>query len=237
MCDTEASIYCPLLEETDYMPAHKYAYGNEIREQAERIARQWKLGDSAVFRTRILDASWDNGRRRWAVKMETGRGPGNPVSLVYLQEMIPTRVPLRLLNSYQSLPFTAYSQFFYLCSGPLNHPKVPKIIGLDDFAGNMFHTARWNYDITGGTPKDAHPELTGLKGKRVGIVGTGVTAVQAVVELAKWAAELYVFQRTPSSIGTRGQEPTDPEKWKTEIAYKPGVSRLSCQKRYEEHQH
>lgn len=125
------------------------------------------------------------------------------------------------------MTFTAHSQFFYLCGGPLNHPKAPKIDGLDKFAGSMFHTARWNYDITGGAPEDAHPELTGLRGKKVGILGTGVTAVQAVVELAKWAGELYVFQRTPSSIGVRGQGPQDPEKWKTEIAYKPGVSQVA----------
>lgn len=82
MCDTEASIYCPLLEETNFMPSHKYAYGNEIREHAERIVRQWKLAGTGVFRTRILDASWDDERARWAIKMETDRGPGSQVSFI-----------------------------------------------------------------------------------------------------------------------------------------------------------
>lgn len=67
------------------MPTHKYAYGHEIREHAERTVRHWKLGDSAVFRTRILDASWDDDRGRWAVKMETDRGPGCAVSLIYVR--------------------------------------------------------------------------------------------------------------------------------------------------------
>lgn len=87
MCDTEASIYCPLLEETDFMPTHKYSYGQEIREHAERVVRHWKLTGSGVFRTKILDASWDDERRRWAVKMETDRGPASQVSLIPVQIM------------------------------------------------------------------------------------------------------------------------------------------------------
>lgn len=90
MCDTEASIYCPLLEETGFIPTHKYAYGNEIREHAERVVRQWKLADSGVFRTRILDASWDDERKRWAVKMETDRGPGSQVSLIIYIRILDT---------------------------------------------------------------------------------------------------------------------------------------------------
>lgn len=83
MCDTEASVYCPLLEETSFIPTHKYAYGNEIREHAERVVRQWKLEDSGVFRTKILEASWDDERKRWAVTMETDHGPGSQVSFIY----------------------------------------------------------------------------------------------------------------------------------------------------------
>jgi cation diffusion facilitator CzcD-associated flavoprotein CzcO len=80
----------------------------------------------------------------------------------------------------------------------------------------MFHTARWDYSVTGGSPNQ--PKLTGLQGKRVGIVGTGATAVQVVPHLARWASELYVFQRTPSAIHVLGQKETDPDEWSHKIA-------------------
>ena len=62
-------------------------------------------------------------------------------------------------------------------------------------------------------------------GKRVGIVGTGATAIQVVPQLARHAAELYVFQRTPCAVFERRQRPTDPEEWRSRIAAKPGWQR------------
>jgi cyclohexanone monooxygenase len=79
---------------------------------------------------------------------------------------------------------------------------------VESFAGHSFHTSRWDYDYTGG---DANGGLTGLKGKRVGIIGTGATAVQCVPHIARGADQLYVFQRTPSSIDVRANKPTDPD--------------------------
>jgi len=100
------------------------------------------------------------------------------------------------------------ARFVISSNGPLNRPKLPGIEGIDDYRGHTFHTSRWDYDYTGG---DANGGLTGLKGKRVGIIGTGATAVQCVPHLAEGADELYVFQRTPSSIDERNDRPTDPE--------------------------
>jgi len=86
---------------------------------------------------------------------------------------------------------------------------LPVIAGLEQFAGPSFHTSRWDYDVTGG---DADGNLTGLAGKRVGVIGTGSTGIQCVPPLAEWAEHLYVFQRTPTSIDVRGNGPTD-EAW------------------------
>jgi cyclohexanone monooxygenase len=98
----------------------------------------------------------------------------------------------------------------YVCmaNGPLNRPKLPGIAGIESFAGHSFHTSRWDYDYTGG---DSNGGLTKLRGKRVGIIGTGATAVQCVPHLGEAAEHLYVFQRTPSSIDVRGNRPTDPQ--------------------------
>ncbi|MFP6836282.1 MAG: NAD(P)/FAD-dependent oxidoreductase [Pseudomonadales bacterium] len=100
------------------------------------------------------------------------------------------------------------ARFVCMSNGPLNRPKLPGIPGVDSFKGHTFHTSRWDYGYTGG---DADGNLTNLAGKRVGIIGTGATAVQCVPHLAKTAEQLYVFQRTPSSIDVRGNRPTDPE--------------------------
>ncbi|MFP5321276.1 MAG: flavin-containing monooxygenase [Acidimicrobiia bacterium] len=110
------------------------------------------------------------------------------------------------------------ARFVLTGTGPLHVPKLPGIPGLTDFAGHSFHTSRWDYGYTGGDPEGA--PMTGLADKRVGIIGTGATAVQVVPHLARSAGELYVFQRTPSSVDARGNRPTDPE-WFAEIA-EPG---------------
>ena len=95
-----------------------------------------------------------------------------------------------------------------MASGPLHRPKLPGIPGIETFKGHTFHTSRWDYDYTGG---DSDGNLDGLTGKRVGIIGTGATAVQCVPHLGEAAEQLYVFQRTPSSIDVRANRPTDPE--------------------------
>jgi cyclohexanone monooxygenase len=101
--------------------------------------------------------------------------------------------------------FTA--QFLAMGTGPLHVPKLPGIPGITDFAGHSFHTSRWDYDYTGGDPYGA--PLDRLGGKRVAVIGTGATAVQCVPHLARAARELYVFQRTPSSVDVRANEPID----------------------------
>jgi cyclohexanone monooxygenase len=100
------------------------------------------------------------------------------------------------------------ARFVVMANGPLHRPKLPGIPGVEGFKGHSFHTSRWDYEYTGG---DSNGGLTGLKDKRVGIIGTGATAVQCVPHLGEWAKELYVFQRTPSSIDVRNNRPTDPQ--------------------------
>jgi cation diffusion facilitator CzcD-associated flavoprotein CzcO len=97
-----------------------------------------------------------------------------------------------------------------MANGPLNRPKLPGIPGINDFKGHTFHTSRWDYNYTGG---DSTGNLTGLKDKKVGIIGTGATAVQCIPALGASSEQLYVFQRTPSSIDVRNNAETDP-KWK-----------------------
>ncbi|MFF2860369.1 flavin-containing monooxygenase [Streptomyces rubiginosohelvolus] len=92
-------------------------------------------------------------------------------------------------------------------TGTLTDPKLPGIPGVEDFAGHTFHTSRWDYAYTGGTPEGG---MTHLADKRVGIVGTGATGIQAIPMLAEDAGHLYVFQRTPSTVDERANRRTAP---------------------------
>jgi len=109
--------------------------------------------------------------------------------------------------------FTA--QFVGWGTGPLHVAKLPGIPGIKEFQGHTFHTSRWDYGYTGGDPAGA--PLDKLGDKRVAIIGTGATAVQCVPHLAAACQELFVFQRTPSSVDVRDNQPIDPA-WFGEVA-------------------
>ena len=169
------------------MPKHKYSYGPEIRKYVNSLADKYHISDNAMYRTKVNSLEWDESHKEWIVKMVKERKCGS------------------------NLDLTVRSQFVMAASGLLLHPKLPNIPGIETFKGHSFHTSRWDYAYTGGDPEN--PELVNLKDKRVGIMGTGATAIQAVPHLARWAKELVVFQRTPSQVDIRGQQETDPEWW------------------------
>jgi cyclohexanone monooxygenase len=174
-CDIESYVYLPLLEEVGYVPKEKYAYGKEILEHSQAIARKFDLYRDVCFQTRVEALRWDEDAARWIIT--TNRGD------------------------------RMRARFLCLATGPLNRPKLPGIPGLDQFEGHSFHASRWDYAYTGGNSEGG---LTGLRGKRVGIIGTGATAVQIVPHAGEWAEHLYLFQRTPSSIDVKQNPPTDP---------------------------
>ncbi|MEV1023298.1 NAD(P)/FAD-dependent oxidoreductase [Streptomyces sp. NPDC050264] len=102
---------------------------------------------------------------------------------------------------------TFRATYVITATGTLSEPKLPGIPGIEDYKGHTFHTSRWDYGYTGGSPEGG---LTGLAGKRVGVVGTGATGVQVIPMLAEDAMRLYVFQRTPSAVDVRGQRRMTP---------------------------
>eukprot|EP00928_Gymnodinium_smaydae_P083921 TRINITY_DN67172_c0_g1_i1.p1 TRINITY_DN67172_c0_g1~~TRINITY_DN67172_c0_g1_i1.p1 ORF type:complete len:639 (+),score=102.35 TRINITY_DN67172_c0_g1_i1:61-1977(+) len=193
MCDTAAMVYMPMLEETGHIPSEKYAHGPEILEQSRKIARTHGLYENALFHTEVTSLRWEDEASRWRV--ETNRGDS----------------------------FTC--TFLGVGTGPFVVPKLPGIPGIESFKGHSFHTSRWDYDYTGGSAehggelsakgggsKVGQP-LTKLADKRVAILGTGATSVQCIPHLAAASEELYVFQRTPSSVDVRGNVPTDLEEF------------------------
>jgi cyclohexanone monooxygenase len=115
------------------------------------------------------------------------------------------------------------ARFVIMALGTASRAKLPGIPGIETFAGHSFHTSRWDYDYTGG---DTTGGLTKLADKRVAIIGTGATAIQCVPRVGQHAQQLYVFQRTPSSVDLRGNKPTD-EAWAKSL--EPGWQRARRQ--------
>ena len=102
--------------------------------------------------------------------------------------------------------------FVIAATGVLVNPAYPNIEGLETFAGDKFHTARWNHDIS-------------LKGKRVGIIGTGSTACQIVGAIKDDIGHLDVYQRTPHWIMPMMQKEYSPA-WKWVLRTFPFVQRF-----------
>ncbi|KAJ4245508.1 hypothetical protein NW762_014017 [Fusarium torreyae] len=182
-CDIESYSYLPLLEETGYVPENRYASGEEIRRYAELVAQKWGVADSAVFQTKAKKLAWHEDAKEWEVELTNMRPGESPQEL------------------------TIRSRIVVLANGVLHWPKLPGIPGLLEYQGDIFHSSRWVYDITGGSPSD--PKLEKLQDKRVAIIGTGATSIQIIPNLARWSKHLFVFQRTPAAVDYRGQKETD----------------------------
>ncbi|CAJ1586886.1 NAD(P)/FAD-dependent oxidoreductase [[Mycobacterium] wendilense] len=179
-CDNDAYCYIPLLEELGFMPSKKFADGAEIFDHCRNIGKHFGLYDGALFSTQVRELRWEDDLQRW--RIDTDRGD------------------------------EIRARFVVMAQGSYNRPKLPGIPGIKDYraaGGHVFHSARWDYDYTGGT---ADGGLHKLADKRVALVGTGATGVQLVPHLGRDAKELFVFQRTPSSVDARSNPPTDP-KW------------------------
>ena len=183
-CDIESYIYFPLLEETKFVPKHKYTNAPETLEYIGKISEKFKLAENAIFQTEVTEVIWLEKEGLW--KISTNKGDD------------------------------IRAKYVVHSNGPLNRPKLPAIEGINDFEGHTFHTSRWDYAYTGGSSKG---NLENLKDKKVAIIGTGATAVQCIPHLGEAAKELYVFQRTPSSIDERNNSETD-EEWFKKL--KPG---------------
>lgn len=176
-CDNDAYCYIPLLEELDFMPSKKFADGAEIFQHCRNIGKHFGLYDGALFSTQVRELRWDDETQRWQISTDRGDD--------------------------------IRARFVVMAQGSYNRPKLPGIPGIKDYkaaGGHVFHSARWDYDYTGG---DADGGLDKLADKRVALVGTGATGIQLVPHLGRDAKELFVFQRTPSSVDARTNPPTD----------------------------
>jgi cation diffusion facilitator CzcD-associated flavoprotein CzcO len=141
--------------------SHRFSPGAEILDYFKGVAKKHDIESYVKFNTEITRARFEAGEWHLETRDETdgeadGEAGGQDLKVV---------------------------DIVVSAAGVLHHPVYPDIKGVDDFAGAVFHSARWNHDVT-------------LAGKRIGIIGTGSTAVQITAELVDKVAHLSLFQRT-----------------------------------------
>jgi cation diffusion facilitator CzcD-associated flavoprotein CzcO len=142
-----------------------YSPQQEIWEYTKRVATEAGVLDRVVLDTSVINSAWDNVQQRWIVQVSTSS-----------TDETRTYAARTLISG----------------SGGLSEPSLPEIKGIESFAGETFHTARWNHDVD-------------LAGKRVAVIGTGASAIQLVPEVQKIAAQVDVYQRTPNWIIPRNE--------------------------------
>ncbi|EIW77605.1 cyclohexanone monooxygenase [Coniophora puteana RWD-64-598 SS2] len=166
--DTYVPGYEFSLEEVwkDWEWKDAYPSGEDLLTYFAHLDRKLGLRPHCLFNTTVKSAHWNEGTHSWDVVAEGNTGL-----------------------------YKANSRYFILGVGNLAVPYVPKIKGLDKFAGKWSHTARW--------PKEGIE----FQGKRVGLIGTGASGVQIVQEAGTKARQLTVFQRTPNMAVPMRQRP------------------------------
>ena len=158
MSDVEALAYLPLLERftDEYMPSRKYVPQKEILEHARRIARKFGLLQHIWFESFMHGACWKDLDSTWNIQV-----------------------------SHKGKNTVVLAQHLILAAGRLTTPNIPRMVGIDSFAGNILHTSEW----------PANTGVDMMHGKRIAVIGTGASAIQVIPEIAKVAERLYVFQR------------------------------------------
>ena len=146
----------------------RFAEQPEILSYAERCVQRFRLGPHLRLGTTVQRAELDEGDRRWHLFLTSAAGEDE----IEADDVI------------------------FAC-GQLNRPHIPDLEGLAEFAGPMWHSARWDHDCD-------------LTGKRVAVVGSGASAIQFVPPVAEQAAELTIYQRSPNYVGPKKDRPYGP---------------------------
>lgn len=159
--DTPNHFYQFSFEPNDDWP-HYFSRQPTILEYLKKCADKYRVRERIRFGCEVESATWDEGARSWTLVARERGG--------------------------ERRPFRADA---IVCAvGQLNRPSLPRFPGLDDFKGQLLHTAAW-------------PEGTDLLGQRVALVGSGASAVQVGPAIVDQVASLHVFQRSAAWAGRR----------------------------------
>ncbi|GAB2755770.1 NAD(P)/FAD-dependent oxidoreductase [Nocardioides salsibiostraticola] len=152
----------------------------EIQAYIRKTAEGSGTLDRFVFNTSVDAMRWDERAQHWLVSTTGPDGPGEYAARTVIS-----------------------------AAGGLSAPKMPEIDGIDDFAGEIFHSAEWDHDAD-------------LAGKRVAVIGTGASSIQIVPVIAKTVAHLDVYQRTAPYVIPRNDR-TYSKVEKAALRHVPGL--------------
>jgi cyclohexanone monooxygenase len=173
-CDVESVQYSYQFSrqlEQDWEWTERYATQPEILKYANHVADRFDLRRDIRFETRVTKATFDETANHWIVETEpVGKKGGERLS----------------------------ARFVITAMGCLSSPNTPKIAGLADFEGAVYHTGNWPH------------EGVDFTGKTVGVIGTGSSAIQSIPIIARQAKHLTVFQRTANYTIPAHNRPLDP---------------------------
>lgn len=145
--------------EQDYPWKSHFATQGELREYVDYIVDKHELRENIQLSTKVSDANWNEEKKRWDIQIESADGKVD----------------------------TLQSQFLISAAGLFSTPKLPKIKGIEDYKGKMFHTTGWDHSFD-------------CTGKKVAVIGTGSTGSQLVRGVAAKAESLSIYQRTPNWV-------------------------------------
>lgn len=152
--DIGSHFYCYSFEPADHWSEY-FCRQPELKAYFERVMRKYGLEANTRFSTEVLGASWDETTGRWAVEIRNPDGSAETLDAFAVVSAV----------------------------GALNQPKMPDIPGLEDFAGPLFHSARW-------------PDGLDITGTRFALIGAGASGFQIAPTIADQVEHLDVFQRT-----------------------------------------
>ena len=174
MCDVESYIYMPMLEEMNYVPTTRYAFGDEIRRHLDAIATKYGLVDDALFHTGVETSEWDESASRWVIRTDRG----DEVRARYL-----------IMARRHPQPHEAAGDPRH---GGVRGQGVPhRALGL-----------RVHRRLAGRPAPHQAGRQGGRRRRRAARARSRPSP-----PLAESAKHVYVFQRTPSAIGERGNRP------------------------------
>ncbi|MEH2563611.1 flavin-containing monooxygenase [Bradyrhizobium sp. AZCC 2289] len=145
--------------EKQYPWSEHYPTAPESAKYMNHVVDKYGIRPHLRLATRLLGATWDEESGKWTVRIA---GPDGKEEILR-------------------------SNFVFNATGQFTHPKLPKVEGIQDFKGKIFHSARWDTSYS-------------HKGKRIALVGAGATGVQMVPPLAEEAKSLTIYQRTPQWV-------------------------------------
>jgi 4-hydroxyacetophenone monooxygenase len=133
-----------------------FSLRDEIQSYLVKCSTEFGVRERIRFGTRVVGAAWDDSTQKWQVDVASSDGSAE----------------------------TLHARILVTAVGVLNSPKLPPIEGIEDFAGELFHSARW-------------PDNVDLAGKRVAVIGTGASSMQLTPTIADQVRSLTIYQRSP----------------------------------------